>query len=176
MTDNIVAESRSIARLRTGQRVQSRYGVPAHIISELLGLSEASYRSRLRKLGLPADIPVVNFDLHRDAGEIMRKIQAELARLAQDSGLPDKGAADALTALARTVKTVIELLRENEPAPVDPVSEDNGIDVKKLRIALQRAERRIEELAQKRANELLDQRTEPGPHNDCQSGVAVSGA
>lgn len=174
-----IAESKGTSQLRVCQSVQMRYGVPAREMAAVLCLKEEQYRNKLRKLGLTPDPSAFEFDLRRDATEIVVKIQSELGRLAREDGLPDKGAADALTALARTVKTVGELLKESEGIDSRAVPKGeatDGLDMNRMRTALQRVERRIEELAQKRANEILDRRSESQTDCEVERGVAVPGA
>lgn len=177
--NSAVAESKGTSQLRVCQSVQMQYGVSACDMAAILRLREDQYRSRLRRLGLAADPSAFDFDLRRDASEIVVKIQSELGRLAREHGLPDKGAADALTALARTVKTVGELLKDNEGADSRVLPKGDAVDgpdMDRMRTALLRVERRIEELAQKRANEIVDRRSEPPTDCEAERGVAVPGA
>ncbi|WP_147272184.1 hypothetical protein [Phyllobacterium salinisoli] len=134
-----------------GYRLTSKYGVPHANIAFLLGMKEKNYLTRLRQLGINP-----NGDAARLPGmeEILANIRAELMRLTEGGKVPDKGAIDALVSLARALKAVIDLERESTARPVtdaDPVP----VKPEELREALARIDRRINELADLRAAEII---------------------
>lgn len=167
------SESKSVTKLRAARRLQQRYNIAAAEMAAVLGITENIYRKRLLKLGFDSTHIENPFGLYGEAAGIMVKLQTELARLANDSGLPDKSSADALTALARTVKTVVELMREGTTEPeTDAGSHENVIEIG---AALDKIDRRINELAAERAAEILRSRTEYTAENSIEQGVVVSG-
>ncbi|WP_374829980.1 hypothetical protein [Paenochrobactrum pullorum] len=168
------SENKAIAKLRAAARMQQRYNIAAMEMASVLGIAESTYRKRLLKLGLVSAHIENPFGLYGEAAGIMVKLQTELARLANDSGLPDKSSADALTALARTVKTVVELMREGSAEPETGVNTHD--DLTGIGAALEKIDRRINELAGERAAEILRRRTECAAENSIEQGVVVSGA
>lgn len=168
------SENKSAAKLRAAWRMQQRYHIAAAEIAAIIGLSENIYRKRLLKLGFDCSHSENPFGLYGEAAGIMVKLQTELARLANDSGLPDKSSADALTALARTVKTVVELMREGTAEPETGSAPQE--DLTDIGAALDKIDRRINELAGERAAEILRRRSECAAENSIEQGVVVSGA
>lgn len=168
------SESKSAAKLRAAYHMQQRYNIATADMVAVLGITEATYRKRLLKLGLDIGNAENLFGLDGEAAAIMVKLQTELARLANDSGLPDKSAADALTALARTVKTVVELKREGAAGGEAIMKPDD--DLTGISAALQKIDRRINELAEVRAAEILRSRSEYGAENSIEQGMVISGA
>lgn len=118
-------------------------------MAELLGLAPATYGRNLRRLKLgggrkdaacaPPETPLM-------------RLQAELQKLIAGEELPDKSRAEALMALARAVKTVGELAAE---APAPEREGEPVIGFAAVQQALARIDRRIEELAEKRARDIL---------------------
>ncbi len=138
-------------RIRLAYQLQMRHGIAAGDLAAILGLSEEGYHLRLRRLKFIGDEPT---QPQRPADSAFERLQVELQRLLHGEELPDKSKAEALMALARAVKTVGELTPEGG-------GQDTGRDmivrpdVKEVRQALARIDRRIEELAEKRAREIL---------------------
>ncbi|MGU3574750.1 hypothetical protein ACLBWZ_04420 [Brucellaceae bacterium C25G] len=168
------SENKSVTKLRAAWRLQRRYHIAPQEVAFVLGMTETNYNKRLLKLGLDNTQIENPFGLYGEAAGIMLKLQTELARLANDSGLPDKSSADALTALARTVKTVVELMREGTSEPEAGKKIQN--DLLDIGSALDTIDRRINELANVRAAEILRCRTEYNADNSIEPGMVVSGA
>lgn len=168
------SENKSAAKLRAACRMQQRYNIASAEMAAVLGISEVIYRKRLLQLGFDISNMENPFGLYGEAAGIMVKLQTELARLANDSGMPDKSTADALTALARTVKTVVELMREgaSEVDMATKTTENSG----DIGAALHKIDRRINELAEVRAAEILRRRSECAAENSIEQGMVVSGA
>ncbi|GGB08911.1 hypothetical protein GCM10011491_41130 [Brucella endophytica] len=141
-----------LARTRAGYDVSRKYGVPHAEIATLLNIKEATYLCGLRRLGLDHD-PAKSGRLP-DMEEILSRVRTELMRLTEGGRVPDKGAVDALVSLAKALKTIIDLERENDtrPAEAAPAAE---IRPGELREALALIDRRIDELATLRAAEII---------------------
>ncbi|QTN98459.1 hypothetical protein J8E27_09450 [Brucella sp. 458] len=146
-------------RIRLAHQLQVRHGIAAEDLAKILGLSEERYDLWLRRLkctGSEAKAP------QRPIEGAFERLQAELQRLLDGEQLPDKSKAEALMALAKAVKTVDELTAES--ATTETGREIATPDIKEVRQALARIDRRIEELAEKRAREILGGR--PGVSAD----------
>ncbi|PRD45793.1 hypothetical protein C5748_01170 [Phyllobacterium phragmitis] len=146
-------------RACAGYRLHGKYGVPHAEIAFVLGVEERIYLNRLRRGGIDPDMTKRADDLPLDVEEILANIRNELVRLTEGGKVPDKAAVDALGSLARALKAFIELARENtvQPAPAaDPVA----VKPEELRDALARIDRRINELADVRAAEIIQRRHE----------------
>lgn len=145
-------------RLHAAFQMQVRYCVPPPDMAFLFGFSEKNYHRRLVAAGLD----VKKLDKLNDTSgtnSAMLKLQAELTKIIEAQGLPDKASADALTALAKTVKSVLELQQEaaTHEVTTDIVVTDTAVVNKVLGII----DDRINELANYRATELLRHRFEP---------------
>ncbi|ABX61675.1 MULTISPECIES: hypothetical protein [Brucella] len=137
-------------RIRLAYQLQVRHGITAEDLAKILGLSEERYDLWLRRLkctGSEAKAP------QRPIEGAFERLQAELQRLLDGEQLPDKSKAEALMALAKAVKTVDELTAES--TTTETGREIATPDIKEVRQALARIDRRIEELAEKRAREIL---------------------
>lgn len=147
---NATGDARREARVRLAFRLQMKHGLSAADVAEMLGLTEKSYRNRLRRLKLESD----NSFSPTETENALKRLQSELRKLIEGEELPDKSKAEALMALARAVKTVSELVSETKN--LEP-NEEAGttVSIGELRQVLARIDRRIEELAQKRAREIL---------------------
>lgn len=145
--DAATRQARSEARIRLAHALQTGHGIDPAEMARVLNLSLPRYLARLRQLKLDAAKPAASPEV-----AALQRLQAELKRLLEAEELPDKGKAEALMALARAVKTLGELSSETPP----PAAVEAGpVGLAQGRDALQRINRRIEELAQKRARELL---------------------
>ncbi|MBV2142636.1 hypothetical protein KUG47_03870 [Falsochrobactrum sp. TDYN1] len=143
-------DERREARVRLAFRLQMKHAIEIAQIAEVLGLSEKGYRDRVRRLKLEAD----KLNMPTAADHALERLQAELRKLIEGEELPDKSKAEALMALARAVKTVGELASETGSSR----QEENAgtvVSLSELRQVLARIDRRIEELAQRRAREIL---------------------
>jgi hypothetical protein len=159
-----------IPRARAGYLITRKYGVPHSEIAFLLNITEKSYLQRLRRLGLDADAGAR--EPLPDMEEILANIRAELMRLTEGGKVPDKSAVDALVSLAKALKTVIDLERENEARPVA----DNGpapVKPKELREALALIDKRIDELANLRAAEMVKRRLDGQNSDSSSEGVVL---
>lgn len=92
-------------------------------------------------------------------------MQAELNKLIDGDDLPDKSKAEALMALAKAVKTVGELVAETQTAEGDTVT--SVASLHEVRQALIRIDRRIEDLAQRRARDILGRGLDAKSDNGC---------
>ncbi|KXF78285.1 hypothetical protein ATN84_00315 [Paramesorhizobium deserti] len=161
-------------RARAGYRVTRRYGVPHADIAFLLNIEEKTYLRRLRQSGLDPDADESAGQLP-DIEEILANIRGELVRLTEGGRVPDKAAVDALVSLARALKTLIELTPEKARRPF---AEAAGVAVtpEEISEALARIDRRIDELANLRADEIIRRRFERGDGAGADEGVVLRGA
>ncbi|MBN9046194.1 MAG: hypothetical protein J0H18_11075 [Rhizobiales bacterium] len=167
--------SRSARRLHLAHELQTAHGIDTADMAELCGLSLESYRSRLRRLQL--EEPPAARTRKREAEPALVRLQAELNALLAAEELPDKGRAEALMALARAVKTVGELSTEADAAPARNVANAAcPVSVAEVRQALRRINRRIDDLAEKRAQEILGGRADAGAVDSGRGGMASQGA
>ncbi|QPB10646.1 hypothetical protein [Bacteriophage sp. 103231] len=165
---------RGEARIRLAHQLQIAHGIDPADMAELLSVSISQYLNRLNRLNLACSSVAADSEKRtRDA--ILERLQAELKRLLDGEDLPDKSKSEALMALARAVKSVGELTAEEKPVSQPP----SGIAVASLgetRKALMRISRRIDELAESRAREIMDSRPDAAARGSSGGGVAVSGA
>ncbi len=151
-------QSKTTERLYAAFQLQIRYSVSFADMALLFGVSEKLYRRRLTVAGLDVKrLEIINNGIGTNSA--MLKLQAELSKIIEAQGLPDKASADALTALAKTVKSVLELQHEAATHEVPPNEEVT--DLTMTNKVLEIIDCRINELADYRANELLRQRIEP---------------
>lgn len=143
-------DERREARVRLAFRLQMKHAIEAAQIAEVLGLSEKGYRDRIRRLQLETD----SRNMPSATEYALQRLQAELRKLIEGEELPDKSKAEALMALARAVKTVGELASETGSSS-DEGERGAVVSLSELRQVLARIDRRIEELAQRRAREIL---------------------
>ena len=115
-----------------------------------MGISEKNYRDRLKRHGF-----LEKMHSKPSATEsALQRLQAELNKLIDGDELPDKSKAEALMALAKAVKTVGDLATETETTTVDNAA--SVVSLHEVRQALIRIDRRIEDLAQRHAREIVE--------------------
>lgn len=178
--------SRIAQRVRTAFQLQSTYMIDPEHLAFVLGMTASDYQRRLDRLGCygstdaefaprergesakiigdhPSD---VKNDRVNYLPELIAKLQRELLRFADDEGLPDKGQADSITALARTVKAVSELVSSTMLGDGDACeAAGEQVDLEDVAKALALIDRRMDELADIRAHERLRGRAEPATDN-----------
>nr|WP_247886259.1 hypothetical protein [Brucella intermedia] len=146
----------------------------------MLSVPVSQYLNRLNRLNLDCSSAAADSQVKtRDA--ILARLQAELERLLDGEDLPDKSKSEALMALARAVKSVGELTAEDKSAgpsgPSGPLfAGRTATSLSDTRRALMRISRRINELAESRAREILDGRPDAAASGSSGGGMAVSGA
>ncbi len=160
------------ARVRRAHELQVAYGIDIAIMAEVMGLSLNNYLQRLRRLQL--DGAVQSETERRTTDPALERLQMELKRLLDAEELPDKSKAEALMALARAVKTVNELSAESS-VPAER-TEEKAADVNETRQALLRIDRRIDELAKKRAREIMERGLDAKATDEGGGGMADPGA
>jgi hypothetical protein len=101
-------------------------------------------------------------------------LRTELNKLIDGEELPDKNKAEALMALAKAVKTVGELAVETGAAEVDGGALAPSLH--EARQALARIDRRIDELAKRRAQEILGRGLDAKSDHDSGKRMAAQGA
>ncbi|GEM_PF-673552 len=171
--DITTRQARSEARIRLAYALQVTHGIDTAEMAEVLGYSLDNYLVRLRRLQLVGASGAA-LKPQAKADPALERLQTELKRLLDAEELPDKGKAEALMALARAVKTVSELSAE---AAVPARSEENStVSVNEARQALVRIDRRIEELAKRRAREILGRGLDANAGDGGGGGVASPGA
>lgn len=138
------------ARVRLAFRLQMKHAVAVNEIAQVMGCSERQYLYWLKCLGLDEQI----FTKPSGTESALQRLQSELNKLIDGDELPDKSKAEALMALAKAVKTVGELASETAPSGQD---HDTGavVSLSEINRALALIDRRIDELAQRRAQEIL---------------------
>lgn len=115
-----------------------------------MGCSERQYLYWLKHLGLDEQI----FTKPSGTESALQRLQAELNKLIDSDELPDKSKAEALMALAKAVKTVSELAAETGASEEGRVASVTSLH--EVRLVMARIDRRIDELAQRRAQEILE--------------------
>jgi len=166
--------SRGEARIRLAHQLQTAHGIDPVDMADLLSVPVSQYLNRLNRLNLACSSVAADSEKRtRDA--ILERLQAELKRLLEGEDLPDKSKSEALMALARAVKSVSELTAE-EKAPSQPPAGRAVASLSETRKALMRISRRINELAESRAREILDGRPDAAASRNSRGGVAFSGA
>ncbi|NKB82961.1 hypothetical protein [Brucella grignonensis] len=138
------------ARIRLAFRLQMKHDIASADVAQMMGLSEKTYRIRIRRLGL--DDQEINKPSSSESA--FQRLQSELNKLIDGDELPDKSKAEALMALAKAVKTVGELA--SETASSEQSRETCAVvSLSEIRRALTHIDRRIDELAQRRARKIL---------------------
>jgi hypothetical protein len=137
------------ARVRLAFRLQMKHDVAVIEIAQLMGCSERQYLYWLKCLGLDEQI----FTQPSGTESALQRLQAELNKLIDGDELPDKSKAEALMALAKAVKTVGELAAETG-APEEGGAA-SGASLHEVRRIMTRIDRRIDQLAKRRAQEIL---------------------
>jgi hypothetical protein len=170
--DITTRQARSEARIRLAYGLQTTHGIDSAEMAEVLGYSLDNYLVRLRRLQLVTPSGAT-LKPQVKADPALERLQTELKRLLDAEELPDKGKAEALMALARAVKTVGELSAEaTAPARSE---ESSTVSVNEARQALLRIDRRIEELAKRRAREILGRGLDANAGDGGGGGVAAPG-
>lgn len=146
--------SNAAERLCMAYALQKRFRISEAQFAPVLGISVNTYQKRLKRAGLSLIADAAQHSLF-DTDDILTKINAELLRFSQLDGLPDKAAVDALTGLAKAVKTISELAKETGINSVPAFQADNnsasGVKPEDVREALSLIDRRIIQLAADRA-------------------------
>lgn len=171
--DITTRQARSEARIRLAYALQTTHGIDPTEMAEVLGYSLGNYLVRLRRLQLVGS-PSAALKPQVKADPALERLQTELKRLLDAEELPDKSKAEALMALARAVKTVSELSAE-AAIPARP-EESSTVSVNEARQALLRIDRRIEELAKRRAREILGRGLDANAGDGGGGGVVSPGA
>ncbi|MCI1001812.1 hypothetical protein HWD97_17145 [Ochrobactrum sp. C6C9] len=171
--DITTRQARGEKRIRHAYALQMAHGIDSAEMAEVLGYSLDNYLMRLRRLQLVGPSGAT-LKPQVKADPALERLQTELKRLLEAEELPDKGKAEALMALARAVKTVSELSAE---AATPARSEENStVSVNEARQALIRIDRRIEELAKRRAREILGRGLDANAGDGGGGGVVSPGA
>lgn len=158
------------ARVRLAFCLQMKHAIPPADIARVMGITETNYRNRLRRLNL--DDRIVSEPSASETA--LQRLQAELNKLIDGDALPDKSKAEALMALAKAVKTVGELVAETQTAEIDTVT--SVASLHEVRQALIRIDGRIEELAKRRAREVLGGGLDAKSDNGGRQRVVTEGA
>ncbi|MBB5703718.1 hypothetical protein FHS76_003628 [Ochrobactrum daejeonense] len=166
--------ARSEARIRLAHQLQTAHGIDPADLAELLSLPVSQYLNRLERLKLTNSNEQAD-TRKRERNAVLERLQAELKRLLDGEELPDKSKAEALTALARAVKSVGELASDEKVAGL-PAMGGMVTTVGEARKALKRISRRIEELAERRAREIVAGRIDAASNCGSGGGMAASGA
>lgn len=158
------------ARVRLAFRLQMKHDITLADIAQVMGVSEKSYSDRLKRLGF-----LEQMHSKPSATEsALQRFQAELNKLIDGDELPDKSKAEALMALAKAVKTVGDLATETETTTVDNAA--SVASLHEVRQALIRIDRRIEDLAQRHAREIVERGLDAKSDNGSGSRVADQSA
>ncbi|MFD1197650.1 hypothetical protein ACFQ3K_04820 [Brucella gallinifaecis] len=137
------------ARVRLAFRLQKKHDIAVAEIVGVMGCSEKQYLHWLKGIGLDENALIKP----SAADTALQRLQSELNKLIDAEELPEKGKAEALMALAKAVKTVGELATETGVSEVE--DDTSKVSLVKVRQALARIDRRINELAKRHARELL---------------------
>ena len=142
-------DERREARVRLAFCLQMKHDIALAEVVELMGCTEKQYLQWLKLIGLDEKTLIKS----SATDTALQRLQSELNKLIDADELPDKGKAEALMALAKAVKTVGELAIETNAVET---SNDTGlVSLGEVKAALARIDRRINELAKRRAREIL---------------------
>ncbi|MFQ0814904.1 hypothetical protein AVM02_05625 [Brucella anthropi] len=166
--------ARGEARIRLAHQLQVAHGIDPADMAELLSVSVSQYLNRLNRLNLACASAKPDSE-KRVREAVLERLQTELKRLLEGGDLPDKSKSEALMALARAVKSVGELASD-ERAVSQPPGVQAVASLGDTRKALTRLSRRINELAERRAREILDGRPDAAASGGSGGGMAVPGA
>ena len=166
--------SRGEAHIRLAHQLQIAHGIDPADMAALLSVSISQYLNRVHRLNLACSTAAPDSRM-KTGDAILERLQAELKRLLDSEDLPDKSKSEALMALARAVRSVGELSAEDKPAGPLPAGRA-AASLGDTRRALARISRRINELAESRARQILDGRPDAAANGSSRGGVAVSGA
>jgi len=142
-------DERREARVRLAFCLQTKHDIALADIVELMGCTEKQYLQWLKLIGLDEKALIKP----SAADTALQRLQSELNKLIDAEELPDKGKAEALMALAKAVKTVGEL--STETGAVETSNDTGLVSLVEVKAALARIDRRINELAKRRAREIL---------------------
>jgi hypothetical protein len=160
--DITTRQARSEARIRLAYGLQTTHGIDSAEMAEVLGYSLDNYLVRLRRLQLVTPSGAT-LKPQVKADPALERLQTELKRLLDAEELPDKGKAEALMALSAEATA---------PARSE---ESSTVSVNEARQALLRIDRRIEELAKRRAREILGRGLDANAGDGGGGGVAAPG-
>ncbi|WP_433849294.1 hypothetical protein [Brucella pseudogrignonensis] len=163
-------DERRQAQIRLAFRLQMKHDITKAEIVQLMGCSEKQYLHWLKGVGLDENA-LIKPSVTENA---LQRLQAELNKLIDAEELPDKGKAEALMALAKAVKTVGELATEAETSEVNP--EASFVCLDDVKETLIRIDRRIDELAEIRAWEILERGPDAKSDNSSGQRMAAQGA
>jgi DNA-directed RNA polymerase specialized sigma24 family protein len=158
------------ARVRLAFCLQMKHDVAVTEIAKVMGCSERQYLHWLKRFGLNEQVQIKSSSTEN----ALQRLRTELNKLIDGEELPDKNKAEALMALAKAVKTVGELATETGASEVG-----GGALVPSLheaRQALARIDRRIDELAKRRAQEILGRGLDAKSDHDSGKRMAAQGA
>ena len=142
-------DERREVRVRLAFCLQMKHDIVSAEIAEVMGSTEKQYLQWLKVIGLDEKASIKP----SAADTALQRLQSELNKLIDAEELPDKGKAEALMALAKAVKTVGEL--STETGAVETSNDTGLVSLVDVKAALARIDRRINELAKRRAREIL---------------------
>jgi len=142
-------DERREARVRLAFCLQMKHDIVSAEIAEVMGSTEKQYLHWLKVIGLDEEALIKP----SATDTALQRLQSELNKLIDAEELPDKGKAEALMALAKAVKTVGELATET--GAVETSNDTGLVSLVEVKAALARIDRRINELAKRRAREIL---------------------
>jgi len=160
-------DERRQAQIRLAFRLHIKHDITKTEIVQLMGCSEKQYLHWLNGVGLDENA-LIKPSVTENA---LQRLQAELNKLIDAEELPDKGKAEAL---AKAVKTVGELATEAETSEVNP--EASFVCLDDVKETLIRVDRRIDELAEIRAWEILERGPDARSDNSSGQRMAAQGA
>ncbi|WP_247875225.1 hypothetical protein [Ochrobactrum sp. Marseille-Q0166] len=163
-------DERREAQVRLAFRLQMKHDVAVAEIAQVMGCTEKQYLHWLKGVGLDEK----NLIKPSATDTALQRLQTELNKLIDAEELPDKGKAEALMALAKAVKTVNELVSETEISETDIGA--SVASLAEVRQALIRIDRRIDELAKRRAQEFLERGLDAQSDNGRGQRMAAQGA
>ncbi|MBB3238106.1 hypothetical protein [Phyllobacterium endophyticum] len=160
-------------RRRSAFALCREYGISAGEIATVMGLTKEQFLKGLFHDGLSfMDMQRDNRQL-RDARKIMDLLRRELETLSRLEGdITSKARLDALALLARTIDKVTDL---QDRFAAGRAKSSSALSADDLRAVLKRIDERIEELAQNRARELVDNESEPAGSGGGLSGMDLPG-
>jgi len=150
--------SSSAERRRCAFELCQDRGISAAEMAPLFGLDEQQFLRALKRDGLSFDELEKKSRQLRLAERIMKVLQKEVEALTTlGDGALSKTKLEALAQLARTIERVGDL---QEKFAVERLSVSVGLNADELRTVLTRIDERINELADMRARELVQQQSE----------------
>lgn len=158
------------ARVRLAFRLQMKHDILSADMAQLMGCTEKQYGHWLKGAGFD-EKALIKPSVTDTA---LQRLQTELNKLIDAEELPDKGKAEALMALAKAVKTVGELVTETETSETS--TEASVVTLGDVRQALDRIDRRIDDLAERRAREILERGADAQSDHGCGQRMVIEGA